>query len=79
MDRMVVKSKVGRDGVLHLDLPLGVEEAEREVVVSVSVEPARAEMTREEWREWVESMAGSWEGDFEVMPQDEYEQRRPLS
>lgn len=77
MNRMVVKFKVGSDGILRLNLPLGIEEAEREV--QVTVEPTRPAMTQAEWRAWVQSMAGSWQGDFERMPQGEYEEREPLS
>lgn len=38
MNRMVVKAKVSNDGNLHLDLPVGEEEAGKEV--QVTVEPA---------------------------------------
>ncbi len=38
MNRMVVKARVGSDGSLHLDLPLGMKEAGKEV--QVTVEPA---------------------------------------
>lgn len=78
MNPIIVKSKVGSDGVLHLDLSLGVEDAERDVVVTV--EPARPEMTQEEWRAWVESMAGSiTDPNFERPPQLPYEERDSLS
>lgn len=78
MNRTVVKSKVGSDGILHLDLPLGAEEAEREVLVSI--EPARAAMTQEQWRAWVQSMAGSiTDPNFERPPQLPFEERKPLS
>jgi hypothetical protein len=43
MIRIVVKSKVGSDGVLHLDLPVGPAEANKDV--QVTVEPAPAETT----------------------------------
>ncbi len=39
MDRVIVKSKVGGDGALRPDLPLGNEDANREV--QVTVEPAQ--------------------------------------
>lgn len=38
MNRMVVKATVSSDGSLHLDLPVGAEEAGKEV--QVTVEPA---------------------------------------
>ena len=78
MNRMVVKSKVGSDGVLHLNLPLGAEDAEREVLVTVESSPPA--MTQEQWRAWVESMAGSiTDPNFERPPQLPYEEREPLS
>ncbi len=39
MDRMVIRSIVGSDGVLHLALPVGIDEANKEV--QVTVESAR--------------------------------------
>ena len=37
MNRIVVTSRVGQDGVLHLALPLGTAEANREVHVTVDM------------------------------------------
>ena len=79
MNRMVLKSKVGRDGVLHLDLPLGLAEAEIDVQVTVEPVALKKPMDQKEWRAWVESMAGSWQGNFERMPQGEFEERLSLS
>jgi hypothetical protein len=42
MNRLIIKSQVGGDGVLHLDLPLGLEDANREV--QVTVEPVHAKI-----------------------------------
>ena len=75
---MVVKSTVSGDGILHLALPVGIEEANKEV--QVTVEPVvRAPMSQEEWQELVLSTGGKWQGDFERPEQGEYEQREPLS
>jgi hypothetical protein len=76
MTHIVVKSKVGADGVLHLNVPVGPEEANREVQVTIESRPAP--MSQEEWQRWVDKMAGSWQGDFERPPQGEYEQRDEL-
>jgi hypothetical protein len=59
MNRMVVKSRVGSDGVLHLALPVGVEEADKEVQITVEPITPKKAMTQEDWAAWVESMAGS--------------------
>jgi hypothetical protein len=79
MNRIVVKSKVSNDGILHLSVPVGLEEADKEVQVTVEPVAAKKPMTQEEWQAWVDSMAGTWQGDFERPPQGEYEEREPLS
>jgi len=77
MTRIVVNSKVGPDGVLHLTLPLGAAEADQDV--RVTVEPvARPSPTAEEWRRAVLATAGRWQGEFERPPQGELEEREPL-
>ncbi len=78
MTRVVVTSKVGPDGVLHLTLPLEVADANQEV--RVTVEPVvRPVPTAEEWRRAVLATAGQWQGKFERPPQGELEEREPLS
>jgi hypothetical protein len=61
MTHVEIKSRVGADGVLTVTFPLGPEEANREV--RVIVEPAghresTAPSDREEWRAFVNRMAG---------------------
>jgi hypothetical protein len=84
MNRMIVKSRVGADGVLNVTVPVGPADANREV--QVTIEPLAAPpmtsgppMTPDEWRRFVQSLAGAWQGDFERPPQGQYEQRDPLS
>jgi hypothetical protein len=78
MNRIILKSKISRDGILHLDVPIGADAADKEV--QVTVEPvAPVSMTEEEWRQWVLSTAGKWQGEFERPEQGEYEKREPLS
>jgi hypothetical protein len=78
MNRMVVKSTVSSDGVLHLALPMGIEEANKEV--QVTVEPLLpAPVSQEEWKELVLSTGGKWQGEFERPEQGTYEEREPLS
>ncbi len=79
MNRIVVKSKVNSDGILELSVPVGLAEADKEVQVTVEPLATRKPMTQEEWRAWVDSMAGTWQGDFERPPQGDYEEREPLS
>jgi len=58
-----LRTKLDSNGVLRLDLPLGEEAANREVEVTIELLPPA--MTQEEWKAWVEQMAGTWEGEFE--------------
>jgi len=78
MNRMVVKSMVGNDGILHLALPVGIEEANREVQVTVEPVPP-VPVSQEEWENLIVSTAGRWQGEFERPEQGEYEEREPLS
>lgn len=78
MNRVVVKSTVSSDGVLHLALPIGIEEANKEVQVTVeSALPVPA--SQEEWQDIILSTAGKWQGEFERPEPGEYEPREPLS
>jgi hypothetical protein len=79
MNRFVVKSKISSDGILHFSLPVGLEDAHREVRVTVEPLDSPKPMTQQEWEAWVDEMAGSWQGDFERPPQGAYEDREPLS
>ncbi len=59
MHRLVVQSRVGSDGILHIDIPLGKEDADREV--QVTIDPVRrvsSSMTQDEWRQFVMETAG---------------------
>jgi hypothetical protein len=64
MTRITVKSRVDSNGILHLDVPIGPADADREV--KVTIEPAVPEtMSQEEWRQAILDTAGKWQGDFE--------------
>lgn len=78
MNRMVVRSRVGADGMLHLSVPIGKADADKEV--TVTIDPvAPPEMTQEEWRNFVISTAGSvTDPTFQRHPQGEYERREEL-
>ena len=77
MDRMVVKSTVSSDGILHLALPVGIEDANREVQITVEPVPP-VPMSQEEWQKLVLSTGGKWQGEFQRPEQGEYERREPL-
>jgi hypothetical protein len=78
MNRMVVNSRVGSDGVLHVSVPVGPADADRQV--RVTIEPAdEAPAGSVEYRDWLRDVAGKWQGDFERPLQGSAEEREPLS
>ena len=74
MNRIVVKSRVGSDGVLKLTLPLESRDADQEV--QITVEPI---LSQKEWRRRILETAGKWQGELERPEQGEHEQREPIS
>ena len=80
MNRLVLHSRVGPDGVLHITVPLGTEDADREVQVTIDPAPGGPpRMTQEEWRLFVLSTAGSIsDPSFVRHDQGEYERREEL-
>jgi hypothetical protein len=78
MNRIVVKSRVGSNGILQVTLPVGPADADREV--QITVEPiSPPAQSPDEWRRRVLETAGMWQGDLERPEQGEYEQREPVS
>lgn len=78
MNRIVVNSRVGSDGILQLTLPVGSDAADQEV--QITVEPVGpSALSPDEWRQRILETAGKWQGEFERSEQGEYEQREPLS
>ena len=78
MNPIIMTSRVGNDGVLRVTVPVGMEEAQKEVRVVVESLPIKKAQTQAEYAAWVESMAGSWQGDFERPPQGSLEEREPF-
>jgi hypothetical protein len=78
MNRIVVKSRVGSNGILQLALPVGLADAGREV--QITVEPVGpGALSPDEWCQRILETAGKWQGEFERPEQGEYEQREPLA
>jgi hypothetical protein len=77
MTRVEVKSRVGADGVLNVSVPLGPQEANREVIVTV--QPAINGTDPSAWNSFVEQTAGSIDDPtFTRHDQGKYEQREQL-
>ena len=75
---MVLHSRVGVDGTLHLTVPMGEADADREV--QVTIDPVLpSPMTQDEWRNFVRSTAGSiTDPSFVRHEQGQYEHREEL-
>ena len=80
MNRMVIHSRVGTDGILQLTVPFEKADADKEVEVTIEaagpLSPTSSE--QEKWRQFILETAGTWQGDFERPEQGEYEQRDEL-
>jgi hypothetical protein len=71
-----VRSRVDKDGVLTVSLPLGASEANRDVQVTVEpVPPTASGSSPAEWKKFLDETAGQWQGELERPPQGEYETR----
>jgi hypothetical protein len=78
MNRIVVKSRVGSNGILQLSLPVGFADADREV--QITVDPVGPPIpSPDEWRRAILETAGTWQGEFGRPEQGEYELRESLS
>jgi hypothetical protein len=71
----VLHSRVGADGVLHLTVPVGLADADQEVLVMIGPIGPRPK-TQEEWRSFVLATAGSiTDSSFVRHDQGTYERR----
>jgi hypothetical protein len=78
MSHLVIETRTGPDGTLHLDVPLGLDRAN--LPVRVVIESPQPTMSAEEWMVFVQSLAGSiTDPTFERPPQLPLETREPLS
>jgi hypothetical protein len=80
MNRTIVHSRVGADGVLKLTVPMDALDAGREVQVTIEPADSNASSTsqQEEWRQFIRETAGAWKGDLERPDQGDYEKRDEL-
>ena len=77
MNRLTVTSRVGDDGVLHVTVPLGPAEANREV--QVTIEPVVATPAgATEYMKWLDRIAGGWQGEFVREHEGDFETREPF-
>ena len=71
MEALKLKAHIGSDGILRLDVPVGITNVDCDVVVTIPTS-----MPPDEWQRFIDKTAGSLEDDpIERLPQGEYEQR----
>ena len=74
MNRIVIPSRVGADGILQLYVPIGAADADREVDVIIEAAGAK-QMTQAEWQDFILATAGSiTDPTFVRHDQSEYDQ-----
>ncbi len=81
MQSVKLHSHVGRDGILKLEVPVGLSEVDLEVVVIVHPvkKTAAGAAPRRGWPpDFLKRVAGAWKGELVREPQGEYEARKPL-
>ncbi len=82
MQSVKLHSHVGRDGILKLEVPVGLSEVDLEVVVIVhpiKKTPTARAAQRAGWSpDFFKRIAGAWKGELVREPQGEYEVRKPL-
>jgi hypothetical protein len=80
MTSIQLTSKVDADGVLHLAVPFGKRDADREFRVTVEpLDEGRTPMSADQWRQFVHDMAGCIDDPtFERHSQGAFEKRDEL-
>ena len=80
MTSIQLRSKVDADGVLHLSVPFGKRDADREVRVTVEpLDEASVPISADQWRRFVHEMAGCIDDPtFERHSQGNFEKREEL-
>jgi hypothetical protein len=63
MNRMILKSQVGTDGVLHVDVAVGISEAGRNVQITIDPENVPPS-PHQDYQRFLDETAGAWQGDF---------------
>lgn len=60
MQSLTLRHRVGEDGILHLDVPVGLNDAELEVTIIFKKVTAVTTLSEElEWKEFIERTYGS--------------------
>lgn len=80
MKMIHMRSRVGADGILTLNVPTEAPNTELDVTVVVAPANSTAQSSNADWESFVRSTAGSIPGsDLERHPQGEYETRDSIA
>jgi hypothetical protein len=78
METFKIQSRVGKDGILRLEIPVDAADTDLEVVVVVQPTTVQ-DFDRAEWLAFIDETAGSLTDDpIERLPQGDYEKREPI-
>lgn len=80
MTTLKFRSQIGKDGILHLDVPLSVRQAEIEVTLIIKEISENEELqSRLEWQKFIDETYGSLaDENLERLPQGDYEVRETI-
>jgi hypothetical protein len=83
MHSIKLKKRVGADGILHLDIPVGIADKEVEIMVIYQPLETPTQQKRTQQKGWnpgfFEEVIGGWVGEpLERAEQGEYETREQL-
>jgi len=78
VETLRLHAQAGHDGVLRIDIPVGIADVDCEIVVTIPSSVAQP-MTTEELNRFVDETAGSLAANpIERLPQGDYEERDAL-
>ncbi|MGI2906821.1 hypothetical protein [Tolypothrix sp. VBCCA 56010] len=83
MQSIKLKKRIGADGILHLEIPVGITDKEVEIMVIYQPLETQTQPKTPQQRGWMpgffEEVIGGWVGEpLERAEQGEYETREPL-
>jgi hypothetical protein len=79
MQTIQLHSRVGADGVLKLDVPLGTKDANTDVVITIQTISAENASNKQPWQQFLDETYGSCaDQGLKRAPQGDYEVRESL-
>jgi hypothetical protein len=79
MKTIKLRSQVGEDGILHLDIPVNIKGGELEVTVTFETVKDEEDLAHLEWPNFIDKTYGCLADDPLIRyPQGEYEEREPI-